>query len=153
MAAILKTEIEIIKLLGHDWKTSTGCTIGKHVGEVCGGRTKRKLEEEASTSLQLFSIDKLNDDFSHCFSTTQRKCDYITLTESWMIKRNAIIDVSYGDTICWKHRQNYGCKFRIRSSKCMYPGHVETKRKPTVKPMSLPAVLQTERMFTSLQLK
>ena len=149
MAAILKTEIEIIKLLGQ----SMACTIGKHIGEVCGGRTKRKLDEEASTSLQLFSIDELNDDFSHCFSTTQRKCDYVTLTESWMIKRNAIIDVSHGDTICWKHRQNYGCKFRIRSSKCMYPGHVETKRKPTVKPMSLPAVLQTERMFTSPAVK
>ena len=64
--------------------------------------TKRKLDEEASTSLQLFSIDELNDDFSHYFSPTQRKCDYITLTESWMIKRNAIIDVSHGDTICWK---------------------------------------------------
>ena len=47
MAAILKTEIEIIKLLGQ----SMACTIGKHVGEVCGGRTKRKLDEEASTSL------------------------------------------------------------------------------------------------------
>ena len=41
------------------------CTIGKHVGKVCGGRTKRKLDKEASTSLQLFSIEELNDDFSH----------------------------------------------------------------------------------------
>ena len=35
----------------------------------------------------------------------------------------------------------------------MYPGHVETKIKPTVKPMSLPAVLQTERIFTSPAVK
>ena len=47
------------------------CTIGKHVGEVCGGRTKRKLDKEASTSLQLSLIDELNDDFLHYFSTTQ----------------------------------------------------------------------------------
>ena len=100
MTAILKTEIEIIKLLGQ----SMACTIRKHVGEVCGGRIKRKLDEEASASLQLFSIDELNDDFSHCFSTTQQKCDYVSLTESWMIKRNAIIDVSHEDRICWKHR-------------------------------------------------
>ena len=64
MAAILKTEI--IKLLGQ----SMAYTIGRHVGEVCGGRTKRKLDKEASTSLQLFLIDELND-FSHYFSTTQ----------------------------------------------------------------------------------
>ena len=70
-----------------------------------------------------------------------------------MIKRNAKIDVSHGDTICWKHRENYGCKFRIRSSKCMYPGHVETKGKPTVKPMSLPVGLQPERMFTNPAVK
>ena len=76
----------------------------------------------------------------------------LLLRVGWL-KKNAKIDVSHGDTICWKHRENYGCKFRIRSSKCMYPGHVETKRKPTVKPMSLPAVLQTERMFTSPAVK
>ena len=80
MAAVLKTEI--IKLLGQ----SMAYTIGRHVGEVCGGRTKRKLDKEASTSLQLFLIDELND-FSHYFSTTQWKCDYITLTEGWMIKK------------------------------------------------------------------
>ena len=67
MAAILKTETEIFQLLGQ----SMACMIGKHVGEVCEGTTKRKLDEEASTSLQLFSIDELNDDFSHYFSTTQ----------------------------------------------------------------------------------
>ena len=76
MAAVLKTEI--IKLLGQ----SMACTIGRHVGEVCGGRTKRKLDKEASTSLQLFLIDELND-FLHYFSTTQRKCDYVTLTERY----------------------------------------------------------------------
>ena len=67
MAAILKTEIEIIKFIGQ----SMACTIEKYVDEVCGGRTKRKLDEEASTSLQLFLVDELNDDFSHYFSTTQ----------------------------------------------------------------------------------
>ena len=65
MAAVLKTEI--IKLLGQ----SMAYTIGRHVGEVCGGRTKRKLDKEASTSLQLSLIDELNDDFLHYFSTTQ----------------------------------------------------------------------------------
>ena len=52
MAAILKTEIEIIKLLGQ----SMACTIGKHVGEVCGGRTKRKLEEEASNHCNYYQL-------------------------------------------------------------------------------------------------
>ena len=53
-------------------------------------------------------------------------------------------------TICWKHREHYGSKFRIHSSKCMYPGHVESKRKQTVK---LPAVLQAERLFSSAIVK
>ena len=37
-------------------------------------------------------------------STIQRRCDYVTLPESWMIKRNAKIDVSLGDTIFWKRK-------------------------------------------------
>ena len=64
-----------------------------------------------------------------------------------MIKRNVRVDVPQRGTIFWKHRDHYGSKFRIRSSKCMYPGHIESKRKLTVKPMSLPAVLQTEKLF------
>ena len=45
-----------------------------------------------------------------------------------MIKRNVRVDVPQRGTICWKHRDHYGSKFRIRSSKCMYPGHIESKR-------------------------
>ena len=70
-----------------------------------------------------------------------------------MIKGNVRVDLPQKGTICWKHRDHYGSKFRIRSSKCMYPGHIESKRKLTVKPMLLPAVLQTERLFSSAIIK
>ena len=70
-----------------------------------------------------------------------------------MIKQNVRVDLPQKGTICWKHWDHYGSKFRIRSSKCMYPGHIESKRKLTVKPMSLPAVLQTERLFSSAIIK
>ena len=35
----------------------------------------------------------------------------------------------------------------------MYPGHIESKRKLTFIPMSLPAVLQTERLLSSAIIK
>ena len=108
---------------------------------------KGKLDEE-STLLQLFQLDQSDDDLSHLFSTTQPVCQNVTLKENWMIS-NIKVDIPEISTICWKHREYYGSKFRIRSSKCMYPGHVKSKRKQTVKPMSLPAVLQTERLFSS----
>ena len=76
-----------------------------------------------------------------------------TLKENWMIKQNVRFDLPQKGTICWKHRDHYGLKVRIRSCKCMYPGHVEPKRKLTVKPMLLPAVLQIEKLFSSAIIK
>ena len=70
-----------------------------------------------------------------------------------MIKRYVGADLPQRGTICWKNRGHYCSKFRIRSSKCMHPGHIESKRKLTVKPMSLPAVLQIERLFSSTIIK
>ena len=113
---------------------------------------KRKLDQE-STLLQLFQLHQLDDDLSHFFSTTQPVCQNVTLKEIWMIRRNIKVDVPEISTICWKHREYYGSKFRIRSSNCMYPGHVESKRRQTVKPMSLLAVLQTGILFSSAIVK
>ena len=39
-----------------------------------------------------------------------------------------------------KYRDYYGSKFRIRLSNCMYPGHIESKRKPRVRTMLLSAM-------------
>ena len=127
------------------------CPIGEVTARTCENRMKRKLDEE-STLLQLFQLDQLDDDLPHLFSTTQPVCQNVTLKENWMIS-NIKVDIPEISTICWKHRENYGSKFRIRSCKCMYPGHVESKRKQTVKPMSLPAVLQTERLLSSAIVK
>ena len=91
--------------------------------------------------------------FSHHFSTTQQICQNVTLKENWLIKWNVRVDLLKKGTICWRHREHYGSKFRIRLSKCMYPGHIESKRKLTVMPMSLPAVLQTERLLSSAIIK
>ena len=66
-----------------------------------------------------------------------------------MMKWNMRVDLPQKGTICWNHRDHHGSKFRIRSLKCMYPGHVESKKKLTVKPMLLSAVLRTERLFSS----
>ena len=129
------------------------CSIGELIGGSCGNRVKRKLEEETSAPLQLFQIDELDGDLSHHFSTTQQVRQNVTLKENWMIKQNVRVDVPQRGTICWKHRDNYGSKFRIRSFKCVYPGHSESKRKLAVKPMSLPAVLQTEKLFSSAIIK
>ena len=124
------------------------CSIGELTGESCRNRVKRKLGEETSASLQLFQIDDLDGDLSHHFSTTQQVCQNITLKENWMIKQNVRVDLPQRGTICWKHRDHFGSKFRIRSSKCMYLCHIESKRKLTVKP-----VLQTERLLSSAIIK
>ena len=79
---------------------------------------KGKLDEE-STLLQLFQLDQLDDDLSHLFSTTQPVCQNVTLKENWMIRRSIKVDIPQISTICWKHTEYYGSKFRIRSSKCM----------------------------------
>ena len=129
------------------------CSIGELTGESCGNRVKRKLGEGTSASLQLFQIDELDGDLSHHFSTTQQVCQNVTHKENWMIKRNVRVDLPQKGNICWKHRDHYGSNFRIRSSKCMYPGHIESKRKLTVKLVLLPAVLQTEMLFSSAIIK
>ena len=95
------------------------CSIGELTGESCGNRVKRKLGKETSASLQLFQIDELDGDLSNYFSTTQQVCENVTLTENWIIKQNVRVDLSQRGTICWKHRDHYGSKFKIRSSKCM----------------------------------
>ena len=79
---------------------------------------KGKLDEE-STLLQLFQLDQLDDDLSHLFSTTQPVCQNATLKKNWMIRRSIKVDIPQISTTCWKHREYYGSKFRIRSSKCM----------------------------------
>ena len=122
------------------------CSIGELTGESCGNRVKRKLGEEISASLQLFEIDELDGDLSNYFSTTQQVCQNVTLKENWIIKQNVGVDLSQRGTICWKHRDHYDSKFKIRSSKCMYPGNIESKRKLTVKTMSLPAVLHNRKV-------
>ena len=87
------------------------------VGELTGGSCgNRKLDEETSASLQLFQIDELDGDLSHYFSTTQQICQNVTLKENWMTKQNVRVNVPQRGTICWKHRDHYGSKFRIRSS-------------------------------------
>ena len=49
-----------------------------------------------------------------------------------------------------KYRDYYGSKFRIRLSKCMYPGHIESKRKPRVRTVLLSALLQ-KRLFSNVK--
>ena len=141
MAAILKIAFAL--------QEKKKCTIGELFGEHCGNKVKRKLDNEDSECLQLTQLDELDNDISNYFNTTQKSCVNVALTERWMIKRNLKNEVPDNSSICSKHRDFYGSKNRIRSCKCMYPGHVESKCKMKVNLMTLPAVLQTEQLFSS----
>ena len=50
--------------------------------------------------------------------------------------------------ICERHRSTFTRDYRM-SAKCQYPGHVASKKKVSVTPMSISAVYQTQFLYQS----
>ena len=117
-------------------KTEKRCSLGVYEG----GRCENIKRKNACDSLGVVKVNALNEDVSDLFKTVNNRdlkfCDTVTYKESWLISQRFGGKLQDDSTICERHRAKYGRPFQ-GFTKCKYPAHVDTKKKLSLRPISL----------------
>ena len=129
-------------------KAEESCSLG-----VCnGGRSENIKRKNVRDSLRIVKVNALNEDVSDLFKTINNRdlkfCDTVTYKESWLISQRFGGKLQGDSTICEKHRAKYGRPFQ-GFTKCKYPAHVDTKKKLSLRPISLSCAYQAEALYSS----
>ena len=97
-------------------------------------------------------VDALNEDVSDLFKAINNRdfkfCDTVTYKESWLISQRFGGKLQDDSTICERHRAKYGRPFQ-GFTKCKYPAHVDSKKKLSLRPISLSCAYQAEALYSS----
>lgn len=132
-------------------RMSTICSVGKIVGTVCNGSRTHKKGDAKPKTVNLIQVSSLNATkeiwpFTQA-SFHETACQNIC--EKWLIEKRIGKKLAVDDSICPKHREDYGFNWKCPRA-CLYPGH-KTKSKFDLKwrKMSPLDILQAEMLYSS----
>ena len=129
-------------------KAEERCSLGVYDG----GRCENIKRKNVCDSLRVVKVNALNEDASDLFKTANNRdlkfCDTATYKESWLISQRFGGKLQDDSTICERYRGKYGRPFQ-RFTKCKYPVHVDTKKKLSLRPISLSCAYQAKAVYSS----
>ena len=117
-----------------------------------GGRCENMKRKNVCDSLRVVKVNALNEDVSDLFKAVNNRdlkfCDNVTYKESWLISQHFGGKLQDDSTICERHCVKYGRPCQ-GFTKCKYPAHVDTKKKLSLRPISLSCAYQAEAALYS----
>ena len=130
-------------------KAEERCSLGVYES----GRCENIKRKNACDSLRVVKVSALNEDVSDLFKRVNNKdlkfCDTVTYKESWFISQCFGGKLQDDNTICERHRAKYGRPFQGFTN-CKYPAHVDSKKKLSLRPISLSCAYQAEALCRSV---
>ena len=142
MSAILDFCIRYIMV-----KAEGRCSLGLYDG----GRCENIKQKNVCDSLRVMKVNILNEDVPDLFKTVNNRdlkfCGTATYKESWLISQRFGGKLQDNSTICERHRAKYERPFQ-GFTKCRYPVHVDTKKKLSLRPISLSCAYQAEAVYS-----